>query len=294
MSSSSDFTDCQQYDNPPGGVEQNGFLCEGADRERCAELAYNKRKVYQLRKKKMAVEEELRNYATFLAGNAHDLRTPLNAILGYSDMFLLGLHIVHDEDRTHDYASAIKTSAHLLSSLINDLLDVCKIDAAKLELREENIDVHSLVEDAAMMIHERARASGIVFDVSCSVGISPIYVDRKRLLQAILNLLSNAVKFTPEGGNVDLVATQSANGGVDIHISDNGVGMKEEDIPTALLEFGQVGHGQNQDVPSTGLGLPLARRLVELHGGDLRIQSEYGVGTTLTICIPPQRCAMRD
>lgn len=244
---------------------------------------------HHLRKDKMAAEEKLRNYTTFLAQNAHDLRSPLNVIMGYSQMFLEGLHKTDGVDQTDEYAQAMLASSTHLFHLINDLLDLCRIDSEKLQLREAPANLASLIEDAAHKTRERAKQAELEFVVTLAPNLPDIFLDRQRILQAIVNLLSNSIKFTRPGGRIDLVAFLNSQGELEIHVADNGIGIKARDIPQALTDFGRVGEATLHNEPSSGLGLPLAKRLVELHGGRLNLESEYNKGTKISLILPAQR-----
>jgi signal transduction histidine kinase len=256
------------------------------------EVAERKRMEHQLRKEKILAEEKARNFASFLAGVSHELRTPLNAIVGFSELIKSGLHHKDGIDRAPEYAENILGAAGHLLELINDILDLSKIDAEKLELHEDLIEVSQLAEDAARMIRDRADEAGVIFEVTVRPDLPPVHADYRRMLQAVLNLLSNAIKFTPEGGFVSMIAGAGRHGGLEFRIVDTGVGMKPSDIPIALTEFAQVGHGLEQNHPSSGLGLPLAKRLMELHGGSLSIESEPGKGTSASLTLPPNRWRM--
>jgi two-component system cell cycle sensor histidine kinase PleC len=202
------------------------------------------------------------------------------------------LHLKDDKDCAPEYAGHILQSAGHLLSLINDILDLSKIDAEKLELHEDLIDVSQLAEDAARMIRDRAESAGVNFEITIRPDLPPVHADYRRMLQALLNILSNAIKFTPEGGFVTMIAGAGRHGGLEFCVADTGVGMKPSDIPVALTEFCQVGHGLEQNNPSSGLGLPLAKRLIELHGGNLNIESEPGKGTSASLTLPPNRWRM--
>lgn len=287
------LNECPQQDSPT--VTQS-FVCNLEGKNKCevakelkSVLAERQNGENTMSKEKVLVKEKIRDYATYVAGHAHDLRSPLNAIARFADMFILGYHKAGGEDRTAEYADAIKTSSDHLVHLINDLLDICRIDADKLELREGFVAVETFLANAAVMIRGRAEKADLTFNITVAPDLPYYYLDGQRMTQAVLNLLSNAVKFTPAGGKIELTAKQNKRNDLIIKVSDNGVGMKKRDVPKALMEFGQVGHGQNQVIPNTGLGLPLAKRLVELHGGTLKIKSEVDKGTEAILTLPTQR-----
>lgn len=241
---------------------------------------------HQLRKAKIAAEEKLRNYATFISSNAHDLRSPFNVIMGYAEMFTQGFHQVNGEDYTHEYATSILSSAQHLLNLIDDLLDVCNIDAEQLQLLETATNIESLIENAAVMVQDRASSDNINFVIAIAPNLPPIFLDQQRICQALTNILSNAVKFTHQNGRIDLTAFKNTHGDLEINISDNGIGMNKKNMARALTEFGKVRNGDNA---CTGMGLPLAKRLVELHGGVIQLDSELNRGTTVRLTFPAQR-----
>jgi len=244
------------------------------------------RQMHQLSKDKMIAEETLRNYVTYLSSNAHDLRNAFSVIIGYSEMFLDGMHITTGEDFTNEYAGSILSSSHYLFNLINDLVDLSKIDAAQLALHEELIDVKSLIKEVGSKMEERRKKANLSFNVSVAPNLPHIFLDDQRIQQAILNLLSNAIKFTLPGGQIDLSAFKNKAGCLEIHINDNGEGMNISAVPRALTNFGKATSGGE---PCTGLGLPLAQRLVELHGGTLNLTSKLNCGTTIILTLPASR-----
>jgi len=269
-------------------TSKSGLSCEALGGV-IQEIVKRKRIEVSLRKEKIASEEKARNVMNFLANTSHELRTPLNAILGFSEMIMLGMHSTGGRDNTSNYVRNIHNAGNHLLSLINDLLDLAKIDNEKLDLRETAFEVADLVDEAVEMMRDRVHASGLELNVHVADGLPWVRLDKRRILQAILNLLSNAVKFTPDGGEVTLYAGRGEDGGILIRVEDTGVGMKESDIPKALAEFGQVEHSLEQNTPSTGLGLPMAKRLVELHGGSLELYSWPKEGTTVSLRFPPER-----
>jgi len=234
----------------------------------------------------MLAEEKLRNYTVFLSSHAHDLRSPFTVIMGYAEMFSGGFHRANGEDYTKEYAASILSSSQHLLNLINDILDVCNIDAEQLQLFETPTDVRSLIEDAELMVHERGETKNLNFVISIAPDLCPIFIDHQRIRQALVNILSNSVKFTARDGRIDLSAFRNSQGDLEIHVSDDGLGMSKENIAKALTEFGKVHNGENS---CTGLGLPLAHRLVTLHGGTIELSSEINRGTTVILTLPASR-----
>jgi len=178
-----------------------------------------------------------------------------------------------------------------LLRIINDLLDLSKVEAGRLELRDGPVPIGAIFETCRRMVNDHAAASGITLNFQLTD--LEVTADELRLEQVMLNLVSNAVKFTPEGGQVTAMAVTGCSGEIVISIADNGIGMAPEDIPRALQPFGQIDNSLTRPHGGTGLGLPLAQRLVELHGGSLKIDSELGKGTTVSITLPPERAHPR-
>jgi signal transduction histidine kinase len=220
-----------------------------------------------------------RTKTEFLANMSHELRTPLNAIIGFSEMMGNGLMGPSQADKQIEYAKDIHESGQHLLELINDILDLAKVEAGKLELQEQQVDVAKVAASCTRLIQERAQENGLAVHYKIPEDLPSVIADERKLKQVLINVLSNAVKFTPRGGMVVLMAGVEPNGGFAIKISDTGIGMAPEDIPKALSPFTQI----------TGLGLPLSKALVELHGGTLSIDSDHGTGTTVTVRLPSAR-----
>ncbi|MCA8907466.1 MAG: HAMP domain-containing histidine kinase [Rhodospirillaceae bacterium] len=237
---------------------------------------------------------ELANEAksTFLANVSHELRTPLNAILGFSEMIKLGILGHEPAVRQTQYAGFIHDSGRHLLDLINDLLDLSKAEAGRLTLHEEEVDLGAVVEDCIRLLSPAADQAGVTIAARHDdFEGATLRADDRKLRQILLNLLSNAMKFTPQGGRVTLAADNAPDGGLTLSVVDTGAGMTADELEQAMLPFVQVGDAHNRQVPGTGLGLPLTKQLVELHGGRLEMDSAPGRGTTATVHVPKERVA---
>ena len=246
--------------------------------------------VSNLRQAKDAAEVASRVKSEFLATMSHELRTPLNAVLGFAEM-IRDARSGPVDAKYRAYAADIHSSGEHLLALISDILDISKIEAGRLELHEERISMGMLAGRCLRLIAPRTEEAGIAVRVSVPADLPMVLADEMRLKQAMLNLLSNAVKFTPPGGRIEIAAALSEDGGIETTIADTGIGMRPEDIPVALEPFRQIDSKITRNYGGTGLGLPLARRLMELHGGYLRIASAVGLGTTVTMGLPSTRVA---
>jgi PAS domain S-box-containing protein len=253
----------------------------------CSDITEQKRHEADLAAAKTEAERASRTKSEFLANMSHEIRTPLNAILGFSEIIKDAL-MGSVAERYRSYAADIHSSGQYLLKVINDVLDLSKIEAERLELHEEPVEIAEIVEACRRLVGERAQAGRIAVTVDLSPGMPPVLADAMRLKQIVLNLLANAIKFTPAGGQVK-VSTSLRADGVGIRVEDTGIGMDADEIPRALEPFQQIESTLSRRYEGTGLGLPLAKRLVELHGGILEIASEPGVGTTVTILLPRQR-----
>jgi signal transduction histidine kinase len=237
---------------------------------------------------KAAAEESSRLKSEFLANMSHELRTPLNAIIGFSEMietevFGPGL------PRYRDYAMDIHGAGKHLLSLINDILDISKAEAGKLELHCEPIDIEEVITECARLMRERAAKHGLRITLSIA-SLPPLLIDRLRIKQVLLNLLSNAIKFTPEGGVVSVEACQDATHRVAVCVCDTGIGIAPEMIPLVFEPFRQVDSALARKFDGTGLGLSLVKTLIELHDGKVVLESSLGKGTSVTISFPGSRC----
>lgn len=227
--------------------------------------------------------------SAFLAAMSHELRTPLNAIIGFSEVMQHEIAGALNE-RYKEYAGDIHRSGIHLKNVINDILDLSKVVVGALTLREAPVALSSLVENCTRIISPMATTGQVTLTCTLAPDLPVLQADETRLQQTILNLLSNAVKFTHPLGEVGLDIAREHDGGVAIAITDTGIGMSQEDIVIALEPFRQIDSALSRRYEGTGLGLPLAKAFIELHGGALKIDSTPNVGTTVRLLLPPSRC----
>ncbi len=237
------------------------------------------------------VEAETANHAKsqFLANMSHELRTPLNAIIGFSEIIKDELFGGIEEERYRGYAEDIHRSGGHLLQLINDILDLSKIDAGKYQLRETECDLPLAVADVVRLMQDLVVRNGITLEDKSASRLPLLFADERAVRQIVFNFLSNAAKFTPRGGRIEIAARQAADGGLEISVVDTGIGMAQEDIPRALSPFDQLEDSWDRRYEGTGLGLPLVNALLTLHEGRLEIASAPGMGTTVTARFPTHR-----
>jgi signal transduction histidine kinase len=235
-----------------------------------------------------AAEAASRAKTEFLANMSHELRTPLNAIIGFSQMMRDGTFGPLQE-RYGEYAEIIRDSGEHLLAIINDVLDLARTESNRLALDEEEVEIASVVALSINIIREAARKAEVAYHVELDDGLPPLYADPAKLRQILINLLSNAVKFTPAGGRVTLKVALERTGGLALHIEDTGIGIAAEQMQIVFTPFGQVDSRLARKYGGIGLGLPLTKRLVELHGGTLEIASKPGEGTVVTAHFPAER-----
>jgi signal transduction histidine kinase len=227
--------------------------------------------------------------STFLANMSHELRTPLNAIIGFSQLLRSETFGPLPSDRYREYAADINESGLHLLRLINDILDLSKIEAGKMELQEVETSLAALAGDCAVILGEAAEQADIKLTIDVPPPLPLVYADARKLKQILLNLLANAIKFTPEGGSVTLSAAVEESGTLRVEVADTGIGIAAADMEKVLTPFGRAETAHTRKYPGTGLGLPLSRHLVELHGGRLEIDSAPGAGTTVSFGLPRER-----
>ncbi len=244
----------------------------------------NTRLFQEIQEKSRQIEVANRHKSEFLSAMSHELRTPLNAIIGFSEA-LKARFFGELNAKQAEYVDDIHASGHHLLSLINDILDLSKIEAGRMELDVSTFDVAASVEQALTFVRERAERARVALDVSVAPEVGSYAGDERKFRQILLNLLSNAIKFTPAGGRVG-VSARRANGALQLAVSDTGVGISPEQQETIFEEFRQVVSDRSQKREGTGLGLALARRFVELHGGRIWVQSEPGKGAVFTFTLP--------
>jgi signal transduction histidine kinase len=217
---------------------------------------------------------------------SHELRTPLNAVIGFSEVLLQRM-FGELNDKQDEYLQDIYASGQHLLSLINDILDLSKIEAGRMELEMTDFDFPTALDNTLTLIRERAGRRGIALHLSIDERLGQMRADERKVRQIVLNLLSNAIKFTPEGGRIE-VAAVPRDEFVEVSVSDTGIGIAPEDQEAVFEEFRQVGTAAKK-VEGTGLGLALSRKFIELHGGRIWVQSQLGIGSTFTFTIPVRR-----
>ena len=243
---------------------------------------------FELKRSLHLAEESIKAKTQFLASMSHELRTPLNAIIGFSELLVNQVFGALGDSHYRDYAQDICDSGRHLLGLINDVLDLSKLDTVVLEAYNEPVELSEFLRKTAQMVRPQADRGGIVLNEQFDEYLPAMLSDERRLRQVVLNLLANAIKFTAQGGSVSIAAYRQG-GGVAIAVTDTGVGIAPEDIPKAMENYGQVQTGWSRSQEGTGLGLPLSKRLVELLGGTFVLESQVGVGTNIILTFPPER-----
>jgi len=270
--------------------EQARRLNEEALRKAVANLEKSQTELSDLARKyeteKVRAEAANQAKSEFLANMSHELRTPLNAINGFSEIMLTEMFGPLGDTRYRGYAQDILNSGQHLLALINDIMDMSKIEAGKMRLNFEPVGLDELVDEAARLVRNRAEAAGLSLTLEAAAAAPQIEADQRALKQVLLNLLSNAVKFTPRGGHVSVSVEAAGAETVRISVRDTGIGIAPEDLTRLGRPFEQIESQHAKTQQGTGLGLALSKALVELHGGELGIESAPGKGTTVSFSLP--------
>jgi signal transduction histidine kinase len=238
---------------------------------------------------KDAAEAASRAKTEFLARVSHELRTPLNAIIGFSEIIRDRVFGPTAFDRYADYAADINFSGQHLLNVINDILDMAKIEAGQQKIADDVVDLHEQIDQACSMLRSTVRENKVDLVTDVTTSLPPIRADRRLMLQLILNLLSNGLKFTPAGGRVSIAALRDERGGIVVAVTDTGIGIPEQDRGQVFEPFYQVDKGNDRRFEGTGLGLSICRSIMQLHDGTIHIDSTVGVGTRITLYFPPTR-----
>ena len=231
-----------------------------------------------------AAEQANSAKSVFLTNMSHELRTPLNAILGYAELVRDSVGI----EPTRSYAVNVVDAGQHLLMLIEEILDLSKIESGHMRFAEEAVDLNDSIRSVCRILDHRAASQGITLESRAAPDLPPLLADPVRLKQILLNLCGNAIKFTPPGGSI-VISTGFDDGAVSVSIADTGIGMLPADVPRALEPFGQLENSLSRRAGGTGLGLPIAKALTELHGGTLDLQTAQNRGTVVTVTFPAER-----
>ncbi len=240
---------------------------------------------------KQRAETASRMKTEFLANVSHELRTPLNSIIGFSEIIDKEQHGPVGNDKYRSYVRDIHTSGLHLLGVVNDILDISKIEVGEFELQDDQVDIAETIETSLRIVNERAGRAGLSVTAELPSALPVLRGDARRVRQILLNLLSNSIKFTATGGHVAVRATLTGDGGISLQVCDTGIGIAPEDMEKAMMPFGQVDGKLDRKYEGTGLGLPLAKSLTELHGGRFTLHSTLGRGTIVRLDFPASRVA---
>jgi len=249
------------------------------------------RRIEEREAARQKAETANRAKSSFLATMSHELRTPLNAIIGFSDMMRSEVHGAIGNERYHPYIDNIHESGEHLLQIITDILDLSKAESGKLDLDEDLFDLRDVVRSVRQLTSGRMAAAGLAEKIDLPADLPPLRADERKIKQVLLNLVSNALKFTPAGGTIELTARCDPRLGLTLIVADNGIGIPEADLDRVLKPFEQVDSSLSRQHEGTGLGLPLVRAMIELHGGTVTLNSTVGIGTQVILTLPAERLA---
>ena len=258
-----------------------------------SDITERKRMEKDLVAAKLKAEDANRAKSMFLANMSHELRTPLNAVIGFAEIIKDELLGAINEPRYRDYAGDIHSSGKALLHLINDILDMTKVEAGTYQLREDVCDVAKIVGNAVDQVKNLAVQNELNVCVDVPDDMPFLFADERCVRQVLVNFLSNGIKFTPKGGHVTVRARLEPAGAIALAVVDTGIGMAQDDIPQALSPFQQLESSHGRKYEGTGLGLSLTKAMVELHEGALQVESKVGAGTTVIAHFPPRRTVYR-
>ncbi|HLY45871.1 MAG TPA: HAMP domain-containing sensor histidine kinase [Stellaceae bacterium] len=242
-----------------------------------------------LRLERDDAEAASRSKSGFLATMSHELRTPLNAIIGFSEMILREVFGTLGNEQYRAYVSDIHESGSHLLQIINDILDLSKAEAGKLVLHEDVFDLRDTIRAVRQLTRDRIHSSGLVERIELPAGLPLLRADERKTKQVLLNLVTNAIKFTPPGGHIEIAGSFEAASGLTLSVSDSGIGIPPADLDRVLRPFEQVECSLSRTNQGTGLGLPLVKAIMELHGGTIALDSTVGIGTRVAVTFPPRR-----
>jgi two-component system cell cycle sensor histidine kinase PleC len=268
------------------GAARNMLIFKAQKEQLIIELRREKECAEQAR---VNAEEASRAKSHFLAAMSHELRTPLNAIMGFSDILRREMLGPHGIEAYKDYADDIHSSGHYLLTLINDILDLSRIEAGRRELCEEPLALATSLRNAVRMIEAPLNEKSITLAIEIDGNFPKLMGDRRALHQIWLNLLSNALKFTPVDGRIEIAVEQTPRNGVAVHILDNGPGIPAHEVETAMIAYSRGSFATRQAIEGAGLGLPITRGLMALHGGSIEIRARAGGGTDAVVVFPEER-----